>query len=43
LEQWTIIIDDSITNEKALIKVRMVDNNPEIIEFIVELAPIPNF
>lgn len=24
-------------------KVRMADNNPEIIEFNIELAPIPNF
>lgn len=42
LEQWTIVIDDPKTNEKALMKVRMADVNPEIIEFDIEMAPIPN-
>jgi hypothetical protein len=42
LEQWTIAIEDQKTNERALMKVRMADVNPEIIEFDIEMAPIPN-
>jgi hypothetical protein len=40
LEQWTVIVDDPKTNEKAMMKVRMADVNPEIIEFDIEMAPI---
>lgn len=43
LEQWTIIIDDPMTNEKALMKIRTTDLNPEIIQFDIEMNPIPNY
>jgi len=42
LEQWTIIIDDPQTNEKALMKIRTTDLNPEVIQFDIEMSPVPN-
>ena len=42
IEQWTIIFDDAKTGEKAIIKVRFSPYIAELIEFVVELNPIPN-
>ena len=39
LDQWTIMYNNNQTDEKALIKIRKSDS--EIIEFDVELAPLP--
>lgn len=40
LDQWTMILNDEATKEKALIKVRKTDS--DLIEFDVELAPLPS-
>lgn len=40
LEQWTLIFNDPILQERAIIKVRKSDVFNEMIEFDVELAPI---
>lgn len=42
IEQWTIIFDDPKAGEKAIIKVRFSPFIAELIEFVVELNPIPN-
>jgi hypothetical protein len=41
IEQWTIMFDDPVTEEKALVKVRFSSSIPELIEFAVELNSIP--
>ena len=41
LEQWTLIYDDAKANERAVLRVRFSEFLQEIIEFDVELNPIP--
>jgi len=41
MEQWTVLFDDAEKSEKAIVKVRFSPLTPEIIEFVVELNPIP--
>jgi hypothetical protein len=41
LEQWTFNLNGSKNEEKALIRVRYSDTFDDMIEFDVELNPIP--
>lgn len=41
LEQWTFLFDDKDKNEKAVLRVRFSEMFKDIIEFDVELNPIP--
>jgi len=41
IEQWTVLFDDAEKSEKAIVKVRFSPLTPEIIEFVVELNPVP--
>lgn len=41
IEQWSISFNDPVSGERAIIKVRKSEVFSEIIEFEVELAPVP--
>lgn len=41
LEQWTLLFDDKEKNEKATLRVRFSEFFNDMIEFDVELNPIP--
>lgn len=40
LEQWTISLNDPVSDERAIIKVRKSEVFSELLEFDVELAPV---
>jgi lysosomal alpha-mannosidase len=41
IEQWTILLEDPVGGENAIIKVKKSDLLPEFIEFDVEMTAIP--